>query len=105
MGLWNLLKEVGNKVLPIVKPIAGMALTAGLSYMGQQFLSEMISPPKLWTQDPLAKEIIKSIGIRAVLLRHKEFADKIPFSDFMHAVIVSKLKRGGFGGPPGPGPE
>lgn len=34
MGIWNLLKEVGNKVLPIVKPIAGMAVTATLSYMG-----------------------------------------------------------------------
>lgn len=105
MGLINFLKEVGKKVLPILQPFAGIICIGALTYMGQQFGSEMISPPKLWTEDPLAKEIIESISTRAKLLRRKEFADGIPFSDFIHDIIIMQLKRAGRGRPPGPGPE
>lgn len=105
MTFLNMLKEAGKKILPVLKPVAGFVATTALSYMGQQFISEMISPPKLWVDDPVAKEVIKKISSTAILLRHKEFAPGIQFSEFMHAVIVSKLKRGGFGGPPGPTPQ
>jgi len=105
MGLINFLAELGKKALPIVKPLAAVACTGALTYMGGQYLSEMIGPAKLWTEDPLAKELIKSIGSAAMLVKRKEFAPGIPFSDFTHEIIVMQLKRAGRGQPPGLGPD
>ena len=105
-GIKRVVIEIGKKAYPIVKywikPVGRVIISTALTYMGQSFIKEMITPVKPWAEDPAARELIMSLGKSIRNVRRNEFRDDLKFSEILHTIIVNKLKRSGFGEPPGP---